>query len=148
MARLFGPSNWVVLEANCPRCGNYWGDDIFTSRRTGSESRGRIPEGDGLICADCGRVFSASQVQSAVRGSGGKLRESYVRQTQLKSSDGFVHYGMLKRLDQSGYKVPKGFRGTSDDLARSIGISHGDLARLWKTSESELQKRGRFELSD
>lgn len=102
-----------------------------------------------IDCGHCGyELYDGRGGLDVSKGKSSRLRDSYVRESQLRSADGRVHYGMLNRLKKRGYVVPANFRGSSHSLARAIGTSHEELARMWKTSTRELRERGVFEISD
>jgi hypothetical protein len=76
------------------------------------------------------------------------LRNSYKRETQVKSADGHVHYGLLKKLKNAGYELPEGFDGNSHAFAEAIGVSHAELATIFKMTERDLRSRGTYTLSE
>lgn len=150
MGRLVGPQNWIVLEAYCPKCRNYWGDDIFTNQRTRKESRGRVPEGDMFECAECPGRFEATE-QLVARNKGVKaLSDTYKRRDhftyQVKGAD-HTNFSIAPALEKQGVVLPKNFNGSSDELAVTLRMSHRDLSSVWQMSEAELRGLGSIRIT-
>lgn len=143
MGRLVGPQNWIVLEAYCPKCRNYWGDDIFTNQRTHRESRGRVPEGDTFECAECPGRFTATE-QLVARNKGVKaLSETYERRdhfTVTRNGKDRVAFPIAPALEKHGYVLPENFSGSSDELAAVLKMDHKKLAQVWQVPEDELRQ--------
>lgn len=152
-------SDWVLADA-CKRC--HRSAPAEQLRSAGRVVTAEILRQEGYTmgwrCGWCDHLNVVGHDPAAYRkkfGRGekmpdrfGGLKRSYQRTTQLRSADGYVHYGMLKRLHERGYEVPRGFTGDSDALARTMGVGHDELASMWKTTEEDLRQRGEFSLSD
>lgn len=151
-----------MSESICPKCKQHINHIAPGKTRLGMKPQTideAIAEDPGLPidCGHCGYELYDGRGNKRSSGRGWRaprqrnrdaLKKTYVRETQLKSEDGYVHYGMLNKLQERGYEVPRDFSGNSHALAMRLGITHEELARLWKTSTSDLRRRGNFTLSD
>ena len=149
-------------DFKCPQCGIIARDHYFVV--DGEEFRTveaasayvRSLGGDLLLlrCQYCMGVIWTREngwgkvsIQALAKYAKSALRKTYMREAQLQSSDGWLHYGITHSLKERGYSVPSDFRGTTDDLAFAIGMSHAELAEVWDTTEDDLRQRGEFIIS-
>ncbi|MEQ6896227.1 hypothetical protein [Microbacterium sp. KR10-403] len=157
------PPNTILFGYPCRNCGRPTPMHFARSMNVVTESSLiAAKETTGWRCGFCNHLqyvgHDPEGARALVEGRkprGGRrrdrfagLKKSYKRETQLRSSDGHVHYGMIKNLAKRGFTIPEGFSGNSDALAQAIGASHSELAAAWKVSETELRQRGTFDLSD
>ena len=62
--------------------------------------------------------------------------------TTYVNGEKHTHYFLMPKLEAMGYRMPRDFRGGSQQLAAQIGMSHADLATAWGKSEQELRQLG------
>lgn len=77
-----------------------------------------------------------------------RLAKSYQRPVAFIDAAGHKDFSMASKMDNLGYKVPRDFAGTTRELAAVAGISHDELAKLWRISEDQLDAKGLINRSE
>jgi len=102
-----------------------------------------------IDCGHCGHELYDGhgnlKVKKKVADRFAKLKEANKPRDQFTSfvnGQRYPHYGVMKKIEEMGYRMPTEFRGGSDRLAATIGMSHADLATAWRKSEQELRQLG------
>ncbi|MCM3615718.1 hypothetical protein M3672_14900 [Microbacterium enclense] len=96
-----------------------------------------------------GRPDSKEGKRTRFRDRFEALKRGYEPRDQFTTFGGSkkTHYGVTKRLEEAGYRMPSEFSGNSNQLAEKIGIDHADLARTWTGSEQELRQLGLIKIT-
>ena len=153
----FNREEWLNIFSNCQDCAagrctrkhEFGYEDV--QRATGwsvfkqAKFLGVMPS----ELAARGRPDSQSGRRSRLKDRFEALKRGYVARDQFTTFGGGkqTHYGVMKRLEENGYQLPSEFSGSSDELARRIGIEHADLSRMWTGSEQELRQLGLIKLT-